>query len=108
MVLADAHRPELPKALQVKRRVSRVGFEELEVLVGDCADGLRQRVIQRPKSGRMPCASKGAGFSCPVVGHRLFDEAVKFPRCRVCFDLTIPNLGVELSKPLPELRKRGH
>ena len=45
MVLADAHRPEFPKALEVKRRVPRIGFEKLEVLVGDCADGLRQRVI---------------------------------------------------------------
>ena len=25
-----------------------------------------------------------------MVGHRFFDEAVKFPRCRVGFNLTIP------------------
>lgn len=53
----------------------------------------------------MRCASKRPRFSCPVVGHRFFDEAAKFPRCRVGFNLTIPNLGVELSKPLPEPRK---
>jgi hypothetical protein len=40
-----------------------------------------------------------------MVGHRFFDEAVKFPRCRVGFNLTIPNLGVEFSEPLPELRE---
>ena len=40
-----------------------------------------------------------------MVGNRLFDEAVKFPRRRVSFDLTVPNLGVEIGKPLSELRK---
>ena len=40
-----------------------------------------------------------------MVGHRFFDEAVKFPRCRVGFNLAIPNLGVELRKPLSELRE---
>jgi len=40
-----------------------------------------------------------------VIGHRFVDEAVKFPRCRVGFNLTIPSLGVELSKPLSELRE---
>ena len=49
--------------------------------------------------------SKRPGLVCPVLGHRLFDEAVKFPSCRVCLDLTFPNLGVELRKPLPELRE---
>ena len=52
----------------------------------------------------MQCDSKG-GFPCPLVGHRLFDEAVKFPRCRVGLNLTVPNLAVELGEPLPELRE---
>jgi len=34
MVFADAHGPNLPEALEVKRRVLRIGLEELEILVG--------------------------------------------------------------------------
>ena len=49
--------------------------------------------------------SKGTGFPCPLVGHRLFDVAVKFSRCRVGLNLTVPHLSVELSEPLPELRE---
>ena len=40
-----------------------------------------------------------------MIGHRFFDEAVKFPCRRVGFDLTVPNLGVEIGEPLAELRK---
>jgi hypothetical protein len=40
-----------------------------------------------------------------VVGHRFVDEAVKFPRCRFSLNLTIPDLGVELRKPLPKPRE---
>ena len=35
MVFADAHGPNLPEALEVKRRVLRIGLEELEILVGN-------------------------------------------------------------------------
>jgi len=40
-----------------------------------------------------------------MVGHRFVDEAVKFPRCRVRLNLSVPNLGVEVREPLPELRE---
>src|SRR6185312_15254700 len=58
-----------------------------------------------PRIERTPRASKRPRLVCPVVGHRFVDEAVKFPRCRVRFDLTVPNLGVEFREPLPEVRK---
>ena len=53
----------------------------------------------------MQCDSKGPGFPCPLIGHRLFDEAIKLSRCRISLDLTIPHLSVELGEPLPELRE---
>jgi hypothetical protein len=38
MMLANAHGPNLPEALEMKRWMLRIGLEELEVLVGDCSD----------------------------------------------------------------------
>lgn len=53
----------------------------------------------------MQCDSMGTRFPCPLAGHRFLDEAVKFPRCCVGLNLTVPNLSVELSEPLSELRE---
>src|SRR5438132_4015641 len=58
-----------------------------------------------PKSERTLCASKRSGLVRLVVGHRFVDEAVKFPRGRVGFNLSVPNLGVEVREPFPELRE---
>jgi len=85
--------------------VPRIGLEELEILVRKRSHWLGQCVVKRPKSEWTLSASKRPRLVFPVVGHRVFDEAVKFPRCRVSFDLTIPNLGVEVREPLPELRE---
>ena len=35
MVFADAHGPNLPEALEMKRRVLWIGLEKLKILVGD-------------------------------------------------------------------------
>lgn len=100
VAVADAHRPNLAQALEVERWVPRIGLEKLEILVRERLHLLGQRIVKWT-----PCASKRPGLVCTVVGHRFVDEAVKFPRCRVGFNLSVPNLGVEVREPLPELRE---
>jgi hypothetical protein len=41
VMFADAHRPNFPEALEMKRWVFRIGLEELEILVGKRLDALR-------------------------------------------------------------------
>ncbi len=62
VMLANAHRPHFSEALEMERRVLRVGLEELEVLVRNRSDGLRQRVVKRPEPGRRRVLQRGRVF----------------------------------------------
>jgi len=62
MMFADAHRPNLPEALEMERRVLWIGLEELEVLVGDCSDAGWQRIVKRPEPDRSRVLQRGRVF----------------------------------------------
>ena len=59
VVFPHPDRPDLPEALEMKRRMPRIGLEEFEVLVGDRLNGLRQRFVERPKPSRRGVLQRG-------------------------------------------------
>ena len=62
VVVADAHRPNLPETLEVERGMPRIGLEKLEILVRERLDCLRQCVIQRPEPNRRRVLQSGRGL----------------------------------------------
>jgi hypothetical protein len=50
VVIADSYRPQFSNALKVKRRVTRIGFQKLEVLVSQGANVFGESVIGGPES----------------------------------------------------------
>jgi hypothetical protein len=64
MMRANAHRPKFPEALEMKRWMSRIGLEKLEVLVGDCTTGFGSASYSAQKRPDAVCF-KGAAFFLP-------------------------------------------
>ena len=51
VVIANAHRPHSAEALEMERRMPRIGLEKLEILVRERPHWLGQRVVERPEAG---------------------------------------------------------
>lgn len=51
MVEADARRPQAADALEAKRRMQRIGFQQREILVGQTPGFGFQPVVMRPEGG---------------------------------------------------------
>ena len=62
VMLADAHRPKLAQAFEMKRGMPRIGLEKLEVLVGNGLHGLGKRVVQRPEATGRSVLQSGRVF----------------------------------------------
>jgi hypothetical protein len=66
MSAADAHRPQFRLlAFKSKRRMLRIGFEKLEIFVGDFLDFRRQCVVMPPVSRRSEIVH-GSGLQRPA------------------------------------------
>jgi hypothetical protein len=50
VVIADSYRPQFSNALKVKRRVTRIGFQKLEVFVSQGANVVWEGMIGGPES----------------------------------------------------------
>ena len=60
VMITDTRGPKLANSLEVQGGVTGVGFEERKVLVGQCPDIGRQRIIQspEPRGGKLPQSSR--------------------------------------------------
>jgi hypothetical protein len=46
---ANANRPKIPDLLQAERRMSWIGFEDLEILVGEFSNRVWQLAVVMPE-----------------------------------------------------------
>jgi len=62
VVFANANRPKLPDALEMKRRMLRICFEKLEILVRDASRCLGQLVVESSEASRRKVLQSGRDF----------------------------------------------
>jgi hypothetical protein len=100
----DASGPNAADLLESNGWVSGIGFEKLEVLVGEFTDWFWQLAMGEPRTPVRRSGSKRRAAPGLVVGFRTFACRVEPPGTDVGLNLSVPFLGYKTLKPL---RERG-
>lgn len=85
--------------------MSRVGFRELEILVGGASRCGRQSLVELPEPRRRPVIQRARLW--PALCSFTYSSArvSSFPAAESALSLPIPDLGVELLEPGTKLRQ---